>query len=132
APQEFNSSAAWTGITDRYWLAALIPSAGETVHAVYRDAKAGKPDVYEANYTGAARPIAPGRQATATQHVFAGAKSVPILRGYEQSLGIAHFDDAIDWGMFWFLTRPIFLFLTFIYQHVGTFGVAILLLTVCV
>ena len=131
--EEFNSTAAWTGITDRYWLAALIPNANEQVHVVHRDAKAGGVDVYEANYTGAARTIAPGTQVTVTQHLFAGAKTVPLLQGYEKSLGIAHFDDAVDWGrFFFFLTRPIFLFLTFIYHQVGTFGVAILLLTVCV
>ncbi|HZZ32530.1 MAG TPA: membrane protein insertase YidC, partial [Phenylobacterium sp.] len=131
--QEFNSAGAWTGITDKYWLAALIPSAGEQVHAVYRDAKAGNVDVFEANYTGAARTIQPGAQVTVTQHLFAGAKTVPLLQAYEKNLGIAHFDDAVDWGRFFsFLTRPIFLFLTFIFHQVGTFGVAILLLTVCV
>ena len=130
--QEFNSTGAWTGITDKYWLTALIPAASDHVHTVYRDAKEGALDVYEANYTGAARTIAPGTQITSTQHLFAGAKTVPLLQGYEKSLGIAHFDDAVDWGMFWFLTRPIFLFLEYIFAHVGTFGVAILLLTVTV
>src|SRR6185312_15332082 len=68
-----------------------------------------------------------------TQHLFAGAKTVPVLQAYQKALGIAHFDDAVDWGrFFFFLTRPIFIFLLFIYQQVGTFGVAILLLTVCV
>jgi YidC/Oxa1 family membrane protein insertase len=130
--QEFNSKAAWTGITDMYWLAALIPNQSEEVHAVYRDAKAGDLDVYEANYTGAARTIAPGTQITSAQHLFAGAKTVPLLQAYEKSLGVAHFDDAVDWGMFWFLTRPIFQFLEFIFAHVGSFGIAILLLTVAV
>jgi YidC/Oxa1 family membrane protein insertase len=131
-PQEFNSTAAWTGITDKYWLAALIPNPAERVHAVYRDAKAGNLDVYEANYTGPATTVAPGQQVTSTQRLFAGAKTVPLLQAYEKNLGIAHFDDAVDWGMFWFFTRPIFMFLEFIYAHVGTFGIAILLLTVCV
>jgi len=131
--QEFTSAGAWTGITDRYWLAALIPDPKEQVRAVYRDAKAGSLDVYEANYTGAPRVVAPGQQVTTTQHLFAGAKSVPVLQAYQKSLGIAHLDDAVDWGrFFFFLTRPIFIFLLFIYQQVGTFGVAILLLTVCV
>ena len=131
--QEFNSRSAWTGITDSYWLAALVPGAGEQVHAVYRDAKAGGVDVYEANYTGAARTVAPGTQVTTTQRLFAGAKTVPLLQDYQQKLGIAHFDNAIDWGRFFFpITRPMFWFLTFIYHQVGTFGVAILTLTVIV
>ncbi|MBS0332809.1 MAG: membrane protein insertase YidC, partial [Proteobacteria bacterium] len=131
--QQFDSAGAWTGITDKYWLAALIPAAPEQVHAVYRDAKAGKLDVFEANYTGAARAIAPGTQVTVAQHLFAGAKQLPILQAYQKNLGIGHLDDAIDWGrFFFFLTRPIYTFLTFIYAHVGTFGVAILTLTVIV
>ncbi len=130
--QEFTSADAWTGITDIYWLAAIVPAASEQAHVVFRDAKSAGVDVYEANYTGAARTIASGRQITVSQRLFAGAKRVPLLQAYEKNLGIGHFDDTVDWGMFWFLTRPIFAFLTFIYEHVGTFGVAILLLTVCV
>jgi YidC/Oxa1 family membrane protein insertase len=132
APQEFNSSGAWTGITDKYWLAALIPNPAEQIHAVYRDAKDGNLDVYEANYTGAARTVPPGSQVTVTQHLFSGAKTVPLLQAYQKSLGVAHLDDAVDWGMFWFLTRPIFIFLEYIFAHVGSFGIAILLLTVAV
>jgi YidC/Oxa1 family membrane protein insertase len=130
--QQFNSTGAWTGITDKYWLAALIPAANEPVHAVFRDTKTGSLDVYEANYTGAARTVAPGQQVTTTQHLFAGAKTVDLLKSYQTNLGVAHFDEAIDWGMFWFFTRPIFAFLQFIFQHVGNFGVALLLLTVAV
>jgi YidC/Oxa1 family membrane protein insertase len=130
---EFNSSAAWTGITEKYWLAALIPASGEQVHAAFRDSKVGGLDVYDANYTGAARTIQPGRQITAAQHIFAGAKTVALLQAYEKDLGIAHFDNAVDWGrFFFFVTRPMYVFLNYIYQHVGTFGVAILLLTICV
>ncbi len=132
APVEFNSTGAWTGITDKYWLAALIPNPAEQVHTIFRDTKTGGVDVYEANFTGAARAIPPGQQVTVTQHLFAGAKTVPQLQAYEKKLGVAHLDEAVDWGMFWFLTRPIFLFLQYIFQHVGNFGVAILLLTVAV
>jgi YidC/Oxa1 family membrane protein insertase len=129
---EFNSAGAWTGITDKYWLAALIPNPAEQVHAIFRDTKTGGVDVYEANFTGAARSIGPGQQVSVTQHLFAGAKTVPQLQAYQKELGVAHLDEAVDWGIFWFLTRPIFLFLQYIYQHVGNFGVAILLLTVAV
>jgi YidC/Oxa1 family membrane protein insertase len=132
ATEQFDSSGAWTGITDKYWLAALIPNPGERIHAVYRDAKAQGLDVYEANYTGAPLTVAPGRQMTSTQHLFAGAKTVPLLKAYQDKLGIAHFDDSVDWGMFWFFTRPIFAFLDFIFHYVGSFGIAILLLTIAV
>jgi len=131
-PEQFNSTGAWTGITDMYWLAALIPNPADQVHAVFRDTKTSGVDVYEANFTGAARAVGPGQQITSTQHLFAGAKTVPQLQAYQKQLGVEHLDEAVDWGMFWFLTRPIFQFLQFIYQHVGNFGIAILLLTVAV
>jgi YidC/Oxa1 family membrane protein insertase len=131
-PVTFDSANTWTGITDMYWLAAVIPPASEQVHAVFRDAKTGGLDVYEANFTGQARIIAPGTQVSVSQHLFAGAKTVPLLQAYQKTLGIPAFDEAVDWGMFWFFTRPLFMFLDFIFQKVGSFGIAILLLTVCV
>jgi len=131
--QEFTSAGSWAGITDRYWLAAMIPSPAETVHSAYRYAKTSGVEVYDVNFTGQPRLIAPGRQVSVTQHLFAGAKVVDILKGYQSKLGVAHFDEAIDWGRwFGFLTRPLLWFLEFIYKQVGTFGVAILLLTVVV
>jgi YidC/Oxa1 family membrane protein insertase len=131
-PEQFTSTGAWTGITDKYWLAALIPNPADQVHAVFRDTKTSGIDVFEANFTGSARTVGVGQQITSTQHLFAGAKTVPQLQAYQQQLGVKHLDEAVDWGMFWFLTRPIFQFLQFIYQHVGNFGIAILLLTVAV
>ncbi|HEX2814862.1 MAG TPA: membrane protein insertase YidC [Phenylobacterium sp.] len=132
APQQFDSADAWTGITDRYWLAAIVPNRAEKVHVTFHDSKVAGVDVYEANYTALPISVAPGHQASVTQRLFAGAKTVPMLQAYEKNLGIAHFDEAVDWGMFWFFTRPIFIFLEFIFAHVGTFGIAILLLTICV
>lgn len=132
AAQQFDSTDAWTGITDRYWLAAVIPNRAEKVHVTFHDSKVGGVDIYEANYTAPALAIAPGRQISVTRRLFAGAKTVPVLQAYEKTLGIAHFDEAVDWGMFWFFTRPIFIFLEFIFAKVGSFGIAILLLTVAV
>ena len=64
--------------------------------------------------------------------MFAGAKTVPVLDAYGKTLGAPRFDDAVDWGILWFLTKPIFLLLDFFYHHVGNFGVAILMLTVVI
>ncbi len=65
-------------------------------------------------------------------HLFAGAKTVPLLNAYKKSMGVPRFDDAVDWGHLWFLTKPIFTLLDFFYQKVGNFGVAILMLTVVI
>ena len=129
---EITSKGGWVGITDKYWLAALIPSQGERISGQFRDTKAAGIDVFDANFVGAARVIGSGQQVTETTRLFAGAKTVPVLKDYQAKLGIPRFDDAVDWGMFWFLTRPIFSFLQYIFNHVGNFGIAILLLTVAV
>ncbi|MDB5418592.1 MAG: preprotein translocase subunit [Phenylobacterium sp.] len=129
---ELPSKGGWVGITDKYWLSALIPNQGERVTGQFRDTKAGGLDVFDANVVGQPRSVAPGQQTTETTHFFAGAKVVPLLADYENRLGIPRFTDAVDWGHFWFLTRPIFSFLLYLYQHVGSIGISILLLTVVV
>ncbi len=131
-PQTFPSTGGWTGITDIYWLAAIIPPQQQAVEGRYRYAKVEGVDVFEASLSGAVRTIQPGRQVTETTRLFAGAKTVPVLRDYQRALGISNFDNAVDWGMFRIITRPLFDFLDFVFRHVGNFGVAILILTVVV
>ena len=127
-----NSVGGWIGITDHYWLTALIPAPTEKIEGRFRVTKAAGVNIFDANFVGQPRTVATGQQISSTVHIFAGAKQEPVLKGYQTSLGAAHLDEAIDWGMLWFITRPIFQFLAFIFQHVGNFGVAILLLTVVV
>jgi YidC/Oxa1 family membrane protein insertase len=129
---ELSSTGGWLGITDKYWLSALIPTQNEAVKGQFRVVQGGLADVYEANFVGPVHKLAPGTAVSETQRLFAGAKTVPILQDYEKTLGIARFDQAVDWGNFWFFTRPIFTVLEFFYHHVGNVGVAILLLTIVV
>ncbi len=131
-PRSYSSVGGWVGITDKYWLAALIPGQQEQFTGQFRSTAQAAVKILDANFTGQPRTIPAGRQITETTHFFAGAKQVPLLREYEQKLGVKNLDQAVDWGMFWFLTRPIFSFLAFIQQNVGSFGFSILLLTVVV
>ncbi|HEY8574041.1 membrane protein insertase YidC [Phenylobacterium sp.] len=129
----FASKGGWLGITDKYWLAAVVADNGEAIQGQFRHNRIRGLDVVDANFVGQARTVAPGRQVTETTRFFAGAKRVPMLRDYEAKLGIPRFDDAVDWGsMFFWITRPIFEVLQFIYNLVGNFGISILLLTVLV
>jgi YidC/Oxa1 family membrane protein insertase len=128
----YTSPGGWLGITDKYWLAALIPGPGEQVTGQFRRTQALGQTVLDANFVGAPKMIPAGRQVSETTHFFAGAKRVSVLRDYEAALKIDHFDNAVDWGNFWFLTRPIFQFLELIHGWVGAFGLAILALTVVV
>jgi len=143
-----SATGGWLGITDKYWLAALIPPAGERLEAQFRMTPAGSVNIHDANFVGAARIIPTGMQVSQTTRLFAGAKTVPLLRRYEyggappppwwqvwkpqpQSV-IPRFDDAVDWGNFSFFTRPIFNVLEFFYRHLFNFGLAIMALTVAV
>ncbi|MDP1630927.1 MAG: membrane protein insertase YidC [Caulobacter sp.] len=130
--ETFNSAGGWLGITDKYWLAAVAPNQSEQITAQYRVTTVGGVDIFDANYAGAARTISPGRQVTETTHLFAGAKVVQDLKRYQEDLGIPRFQDAVDWGILSFLSKPFFLALEFFFSHVGNFGIAILLVTLCV
>ncbi len=129
---EYAARGGWIGMTDHYWLTALIPSANEQIKGQFRLTKVGSVNLLDAYFIGAPRAIQPGTQVTSTTRLFAGAKAAPLLKDYQDKQGVAHFDEGIDWGMLWFLTRPIHTFLSFIHSHVGNMGVAILLLTVVV
>ena len=142
--QSFDSVGGWTGITDKYWLAAVIPAQDEKIKANYNVTTIGDIDVYDVNFAGDSHTLAPGQSASQTTRLFAGAKTVPLLRKYEYGgqdvvwwkfwdrpvSVIKDLDKAVDWGMFSVFTRPIFNILEFFFKLVGNFGVAILLLTV--
>jgi YidC/Oxa1 family membrane protein insertase len=130
--QTFSSSGGWLGLTDKYWLAALIPAQATQVKAQYRVDNIDGVDVFETDYVTPPVSLAPGATAQSSTRVFAGAKKVSVLQAYQKSLGIPHFDDAVDWGMLWFLTRPIFWLLIKLYDLTGNFGLALLALTVIV
>ena len=130
--QTYESTGGWMGITDKFWLAALIPDQAERLDAEFRVRDADGLNMHEVNVQGQPRTIAPGRQVTETQRLFAGAKRNEILAGYEKSLGVPRFIYAIDWGFLFFLTRPIFMLVEFYYGILGNFGLAILALTLTV
>ncbi len=127
------STGGWIGITDKYWLAALIPDQKEPYTGTFRYSQPNKQDTYQADFmTQAPQVIAPGATAQTVSHVFVGAKEVNLLDRYEAQLGIARFDLAVDFGWFYFLTKPLFFVLDYFFKMLGNFGLAILLLTVCV
>lgn len=130
--ESFSSTGGWVGITDKYWLTAFIPEQDERIQAQFRTAEVGGVRVFETVFQSNTWVIPAGRSATETTHLFAGAKRNEILGAYGETLGAQRLTDAIDWGMFWFLTKPIFTVLEFFFGLIGNFGVAILLLTVVV
>jgi YidC/Oxa1 family membrane protein insertase len=128
----FTSSNAWLGITDKYWAATLIPDTNTRIDAKFVADQLGNTKTYQTNYLGPAQTIAPGGTGATDGHLFAGAKEVSIVDGYNQQLGLNKFDLLIDWGFFYFITKPLFVVMDWIYRHIGNFGVSILIVTVLI
>ncbi|VBB69551.1 Inner membrane protein translocase component YidC, long form [invertebrate metagenome] len=126
------SEGGWAGITDKYWLVALVPPQNQKATMRFLHQMIRGIDVYQVDHVGPAQTIAPGHLAETVGRVFAGAKEAQLLDYYATTLGIRKFDLAIDFGWFSFLTRPFFHALTFLRGLVGNFGVAILLFTVLI
>lgn len=129
--QSFNSAKGWLGITDKYWLTALIPDQKEPFKAnmTYGD---NKGDRYQVDYMGAAIKVEPGQTISLTHHFFVGAKKVGMLDQYAKKYEIPLFDRAVDFGVLYFLTKPIFNGLQMLYHALGNFGLAIMALTVII
>jgi len=127
---ERKSTGGWLGITDKYWLTALMPPQEEQITTSFNHAKIAGADLYQTDFLMAARIAAPGSSVEVTSHLFAGAKEFDAINRYESENKVALFDRAIDWGWFYFLTKPIFWSLDKLYLQVGNFGIAILILTV--
>lgn len=124
------ATAGWLGITDKYWATAVIPDAAiGTFQPNFRFASDGRPR-YQSDYLSAPVTLEPGASSAVTSRLFAGAKVVEVIEGYEDTLGIQQFGQMIDWGWFYFITRPMFYALDWIYGFVGNFGLAILAVTV--
>ena len=133
--EEEQNQGGWFGITEHYWLAAIIPDQGERYSAYFDARPEDNRNDYRAAYRGQWREAPAGGEITYTQRFYAGAKEVELLQAYQDSetQPIPRFDDAIDWGNFWFLTRPFFLWLLHpLGQLVGNFGIAILLSTIVI
>ncbi len=129
---KLDSTGGWLGITDKYWIATIIPPQKEQFTGRFSRTKQGQTELFRADYLLGARNVAAGSSTSVTHHLFAGAKVVSLIETYQEQLGIDRFDMTIDWGWFSFLTYWIFLGLDWFNKLTGNFGVAIILLTIVV
>ncbi|MCC7348593.1 MAG: membrane protein insertase YidC [Variibacter sp.] len=129
---EFDVTNAWLGFSDKYWAATLLPDPTARLHAEFSSAPLGNIKTYQADYRLEPVTIAPGGSGSTGTRIFAGAKEVSIVDDYNARLGLNKFDKIIDWGYLYFITKPMFLALDWIYRLVGNFGVAILIITVII
>ena len=130
--EEYDATTrGWLGITDKYWAATLIPEQGQSfVGRFVRFTDGGLR--YQADFLGSTSTIAVGGNLVTTNNLFAGAKEVAIVDGYDESMDLERFELLIDWGWFYFITKPMFTLLDWFFGLVGNFGVAILLATVVI
>ncbi len=122
----------WAGITDKYWLVALIPDQHTKAIASIRYLQQDGQNHYQVDFIAAApERIAPGGSASTAGHLFVGAKVLNLLRAYQQELGIPYFEKAVDFGILYIITRPTFYALDWLNALLGNFGLAIMAFTVC-
>ncbi len=127
---EAPATGGWAGITDKYWLTSLIPDQSVASTVNFRHI-AEDGDHYQVDYvTQEPETIAPGAEASLPSRLFAGAKIVRLLDRYQAEDHIPNFDKAVDFGWFYFLTKPIFYCLDWLNGLLGNFGLAILVFTV--
>ena len=129
-PQIVKSTGGWLGITDKYWAATLIPDQAATIQGRFQSTKVGTLDTFQTDYLLDATTIAPGGKVSSQARLFAGAKEVAVVDGYEAQYGIKNFELLIDWGWFYFITKPMFFALDYFFRLTGNFGIAILVVTV--
>ncbi|WP_336958525.1 membrane protein insertase YidC [Sphingobium aquiterrae] len=127
--QSFNTTGGWLGFTDKYWLSALVPDQGAGFDGQFRKGAGDKQ--YQADFSLNPAMLQPGKAISQTTRLFVGAKEVKTLQAY-QAAGIPLFDRAIDWGWFYWFEQPIFALLHWLFTVVHNFGLAIILLTLCV
>lgn len=126
------TAGGWIGFTDKYWLAALLPDQNQSLSYSFQSL-AGSDDRYQVDYIDSVGSVLNnGGAVTSTARLFAGAKKVALLDYYEEEFGIPNFDLAIDFGWFYFLTKPFFYAINYLFNMFGNFGVAVLAFTVVV
>lgn len=133
--EDHTASTGWIGITQKYWLTSLITDQNEVSQYRLSYTAPKTPDAkehYQVDVRGDARVIEPGKTGSSNIWVFTGAKEVKLLEQYEETLKVSHFDLAVDFGLYYFLTKPFFYILDFFAGITGNFGIAIICLTIIV
>ena len=128
----YDTTNAWLGFTDKYWAATLLPEPAAHLKANFKAGALGALKTYQTDYLLDAQTIAPGASGSATARLFAGAKEVNVVDGYQAQLGLNKFEKLVDWGWFPFITKPMFSLIDYFFRLVGNFGLAILIVTVII
>jgi len=131
--QEFmNDNGGWFGVTDKYWLSSILPDKKLKYSASFSYDMDNKSNIFNTEFVGQEFKIAATEKLEFSHHLFAGAKKVALLDQYAKEYDVKLFDRAIDFGWFYFLTKPFFFAISYLSKLLGNFGLAILAMTVVV
>ncbi|NBV06996.1 MAG: membrane protein insertase YidC [Proteobacteria bacterium] len=131
--QEFTSEGGgWLGITDKYWLSSILPDKSLKYQAIFSHDLANQNNFFNSEFVGQEFKIQAGEKLEFNHHLFAGAKKVKLLDQYAKEYDAKLFDRAVDFGWFYFLTKPFFFIIEFLSKFLGNFGLAILAMTVII
>ena len=136
--RQLKGTGGWLGITDKYWATAIIPSQNVAFDGRFWATQGSGtgatavPPSYQTDVLEPAVTVADGASAQAEHRIFAGAKESKQIDAYQAQHTIKNFDLMIDWGWFYFITKPLFYAIDFLYKHLGNFGFAILAITVLI
>ena len=122
------ANSGWLGITDKYWITSLIPQEGNQFKADFDYKNKFRANFIETN----GKEASPSTTISNEIKIIIAAKEVDVVDGYAEKLNISKFDLAIDWGFLYFLTKPIFLISDYFFKLTGNYGIAIILITVCI
>ena len=126
---KLNSVGGWIGMTDKYWQTAIISDQNEPVQQTYSYSFAENTDNFQTDLVGAKIVVGDGDNVSHNLKLFAGPKIVQVIEQYMDEYGVQEFDRSVDFGWFYFLTKPIFHVLEFIFGYVGNFGWSIVIFT---
>ena len=128
-----NTPGSWAGITQKYWLSALMPDSNipSKTNFIATATNNNLGDSYNVNYISHDFTLNPGDKSSSVNHLFAGAKEEKLLDKYEKENNFVLFDRAIDFGIFYFITKPLFWIISYFYSIMGNFGLAIIGVTLC-
>lgn len=131
------TQGGWLGITDKYWLVALLPDSNALVRTGFKAGQSRTEEgkdipLYQADTLAQTQTLAPRQNVVFENHLFVGAKTVTLLDEYEERFGIEGFDLAVDFGWFYFITKPIFYLVIWFFELLGNFGLAIIAMTIMI
>lgn len=122
-----NAEKGFLGITDKYWLTSLIPEKNKNFRADFEYSEKFKISYIETDPLEAQ----PNKQISNKVNIVIAAKEVDVIDEYNEKLGLSKFDLVIDWGWFYWIVKPLFFLNDYFFKLAGNYGVAIILITVC-